>query len=176
MTGTAQRAGRLMAAAALCVYVSTAGGGLTSIDAVMTYEVAKSLVSRGSSSFDVPGLNHHRGVDGRYYSPFGIGQSIYNIPFYVAGRTARQWLGLQLGRPETLDRAAVAMGSAVAAAGIVWLTFLFAWRLSGSVAGSSRTALALGFGTLVWPYSKFGFNAPLTAWCLTAGIYSAWVG
>ena len=133
-------------------------------------------MSRGSWSFDVAGVNQHRGVDGRYYSPFGIGQSIFSIPFYVAGRAARQWFGLHLGRPETLDKSAVALGSAVASAGVVWVTCLFAWRLSGNLAGARRTALALGFGTLVWPYSKFGFSAALTSWCLTAGIYSAWVG
>ena len=176
MTAEPRRAAGLIAVAALCIYISTAGGGLTSVDAVMTYEVTKNLVSHGTSSFDVVGLNHHRGVDGRYYSPFGIGQSIFSIPFYVVGQSARQWFGLRLGRPETLDKSAVALGSTVAAAGIVWVAYLFAWRLSGSLVGACRTALALGFGTLVWPYSKFGFNAALTGWCLTAGIYSAWVG
>ena len=176
MTTQSRQAARLIGVAVFCVYVATAGGGLTSIDAVMTYEVTKSLVSHGSTAFDVAGLNQHRGVDGRYYSRFGIGQSLFNIPFYVAGRAVRQGLGLRMGRPETLDKAAVAFGSTVAAAGIVWVAYLFAWRLSGSAVAARRTALALGLGTLIWPYSKFGFNVALTAWCLTAGVYAAWVG
>jgi hypothetical protein len=169
-------AARLIAISACCLYLTTAGGGLQSIDAVMTYEVTKSLVSSGSTAFDAPGLNQHPGVDGRYYSRFGVGQSVFNIPFYVAGRAVRQGLGLRMGRSETLDKAAVALGSTVAAAGMVWVVYLFAWRLSGSAVAARRTALALALGTLVWPYSKFGFNVTLTAWCLTAGIYSAWIG
>ena len=176
LTDRSRQAGRLIAAAALCIYIATAGGGLTSIDAVMTYEVTKSLVSHGTTAFDVAGLNQHPGVDGRYYSRFGIGQSIFNIPFYLAGRTVRQALGLRIGRSDSIDKAAVALGSTVAATGIVWVAYLFAWRLSGSAVGARRTALALAFGTLVWPYSKFGFNVALTAWCLTAGIYAAWIG
>ena len=176
MTAESRRAARLIACAALCIYIATAGGGLTSIDAVMTYDVTKNLVEHGFTAFDEAGLDQHRGVDGRYYSPFGIGQSIFNIPFYVAGRAVRQWFGVHLGRSETVDKAAVALGSTVAAAGIVWVVYLFAWRLSGSLVAARHTALALGFGTLVWPYSKFGFSAALTSWCLTAGIYSAWVG
>ena len=176
MTSESRRAARLTAVAALCIYIATAGGGLTTVDAVMTYEVTKNLVTRGSTAFDVVGLNHHRGVDGRYYSPFGIGQSIFNIPFYLTGRAAHQRLGVRIGRSETIDKAAVSLGNTLAAAGVVWVVYLFAWRLSGSLVAARRTALALGFGTLVWPYSKFGFNAALTSWCLIAGMYSAWVG
>ena len=111
MTAEPRRAAGLIAVAALCIYISTAGGGLTSVDAVMTYEVTKNLVSHGSSSFDVVGLNHHRGVDGRYYSPFGIGQSIFDIPFY-RGRPRRPASGSACasGRAETLDKSAVALG------------------------------------------------------------------
>jgi hypothetical protein len=176
LTTESRQAARLVAAAVFCIYLATAGGGLTSIDAVMTYEVTRSLVLHGTTAFDVRGLNQHPGVDGRYYSRFGIGQSIYNIPFYVAGRAAHQVLGLRIGRSDSLEKAAVSLGSAVAAAGIVWVAYLFAFRLSGSAAGARRTALALALGTLVWPYSKFGFNVALTGWCLTAAIYSAWVG
>ena len=111
MTSESRRAARLTAVAALCIYIATAGGGLTTVDAVMTYEVTKNLVTRGSTAFDVVGLNHHRGVDGRYYSPFGIGQSIFNIPFYLAGRAAHQRLGVRIGRSETIDKAAVALGN-----------------------------------------------------------------
>ena len=176
ITVESRRAARLIAFAAFCIYIATAGGGLTSIDAVMNYDVTKNLVEHGSTAFDEPGLDQHRGIDGRYYSPFGIGQSLFNIPFYVAGRAARQALGLHIGRSETVEKAAVALGSAVAAAGIIWVMYLFAWRLSGNLVAARRTALALGFGTLVWPYSKFGFSAALTSWFLIAGLYSAWVG
>ncbi len=178
MTSQSRRAARLVAGLALCVYISTAGGSLTSTDAVMTYEVTKNLVEHGSvaASYNVKGMEQHRGVDGRFYAPFGIGQSLFNIPFYLAGHAAQRVIGIRAGKPDTVDKAAVALGNTVAAAGIVWVVFLFAWRLSGSMSAAIWTTLSLAFGTLVWPYSKFGFNALLTTWCLTAGIYAAWLG
>lgn len=171
MTVQARQAARLMSIATLCIYVSTAGGGLTSVDGVAAYEVTRNLLLHRSFA-----TSTYRDAARRSYSPFGIGQSLFNIPFYVAGRTARQWSGLRVGRQETIEKSAVSLGSAVAGAGTVWIVYLFAWRLGGSLVGARRAALALGFATLMWPYSKFGFNAPLTAWCLTAGIYSMWVG
>jgi hypothetical protein len=176
MTATVRRVGLWLAAGVLAVYASTAGGSLTSIDAVMTYEVTKSLVSHGSTAFDRPGINNHPGVDGRFYSPFGIGQSLFNVPFYLAARAAERHLGVRVGRSDTLEKAGVAMGSTVAATGAVWVVFLFAWRLAGRLDAAVATALTCAFGTLLWPYSKFGFNQALTAWCLTAGIYAAWLG
>ncbi len=176
LTVAARRAGRLVAVAVLCIYLTTAGGSLTSVDAVMTYEVTKSLVTHGTASFDRPGINNHPGVDGRYYSPFGIGQSLFNIPFYAASRAASEALGIRLGRADMLEKAGVALGSAVAAAGAVWVVFLFAWRLGGRIDAAALTAFACAFGTLLWPYSTFGFNQALTAWCLTGGVYAAWAG
>jgi hypothetical protein len=174
LTTEARRGGRLVGACALCVFIATAGGSLTSVDAVITYEVTKSLVSRGSVAFDHPGLNEHRGIDGRFYSPFGIGQSLYNVPFYVAARVLHRSLHLRIGKSDTIEKAGVALGSAVASAGTVWLVYLFAFRLTGDLNAALLTALGCGFGTLVWPYSKFGFNQALTAACLTGGLYTAW--
>ncbi len=58
----------------------------------------------------------------------------------------------------------------------MWVAFLFAWRLSGDLRAAILTAAAIGFGTLVWPYAKFGFNAPLGTLCVLLGTYGAWAG
>src|SRR6476646_6669718 len=63
------------------VYAATAGGSLATADAVAMLEQAKSIVDRGA--LDIPAewsLPEWRGRDGRYYSPFGIAQSVYDIP------------------------------------------------------------------------------------------------
>ena len=72
---------------ALGVYFFTAGGSLTTTDAVVTFDVTRSIVERGNHRHvgQPAGPGGLRGADGRYYSPFGVLQSIYNIPFYVAG-------------------------------------------------------------------------------------------
>jgi hypothetical protein len=162
----------------LLVYVTTAGGSLATTDAVVTYDVTKSLVSRGSLALsgNLLGMDAHRGPDGRYYSPFGIAQSLFNIPFYIAGRSAERLIGAKVGKPDTITKAAVAMGNTVAAAGCVWMTFLLAGCTTLGRRGAVTAALLVAFATVLWPYSKFGFNAPLSGLCLTGAVYGLCVG
>jgi hypothetical protein len=171
------KAARLAGLLALSVYVATAGGSLATTDAVATFEITRSIVERGA--VDGPRQlmwEPNRGVDGRYYSQFGLGQSLYNVPFYVAGRTAERVLGVRVGRPDSLTKAAVAGGSAIAAAACVWFAFLLASRIGAGPAGAAFAALSLAFGTLLWPYSKFGFNAPLATACLLGATDALWRG
>jgi len=173
-----RRAALLVGALALAVYLATAGGSLATTDALMAFDVTKNLVEHGSlaASHNVLGWEHNRGVDGRFYSQFGIGQSIYNVPFYVAGAWFERAAGRRIGRQETVTKAAVTAGSAIAAAASVWIAFLFAYQLTRSVSGATYGAVSLAFGTLLWPYAKFGFNQPLGACCLLAATYAVWRG
>lgn len=161
---------------ALVAYGATTGGSMATD--VMSYEVTKGIVEQGTvgMSRDVFHMEAHRGVDGRYYAPYGIGHAVYSVPFYVAARAAERWTGLSAGREESVRKAGFVAGSAVAGALTVWVVFLFAWRLSSSARAASMTALAVGFGTFLWPYAKFGFSAPLAALCVAAGTYGVWTG
>ncbi|PYR72516.1 MAG: hypothetical protein DMF86_23325 [Acidobacteria bacterium] len=166
----------LVFVAALALYTLTAGGSLSSSDAVVTFDLTRSIVERHSIALsgDVLGSSGNRGLDGRYYSQFGIGQSIYNIPFYLAGRAAAGLAGRQIGKPDTLPKAAVALGSAVAAAAAVALIWLIAWRLTGDARGARLAAASAAIGSPLWPYSKFGFSTALTAAILAAAAYGCW--
>ena len=161
---------------ALVLYVATTGGSMATD--IMSYEVAKNIVEHGSvaMSFNVHDMDAHRGTDGRYYSPYGIGHPVYAVPFYLAGRVTEEATGLSVGKPEALRKAFFVLGNAVAAAATVWLTFLFALRLGGSARAAAATALTLGFATLLWPYAKMGFNAPVAALALLWGVYLLWTG
>ena len=175
-TSSSKKTGRLVFVFTLCVYVLTTGGSMATD--IMTYEVAKNMVERRSvaMSYNLFGMEAHRGVDGQYYAPYGIGHALYSVPFYLVGRTVENVVGSQVGRSESLRKAAVATGSVVAAAASVWLVFSFAWAIAGRLAPSVLTALAFGFSTMLWPYSKFGFNAPLATFCVVGGVYGVWVG
>jgi hypothetical protein len=171
-----RRVAAMIFAATLCAYLATAGGTLGTGDAVAMLEAAKALVDRGA--MDVPADQSSeawRGVDGRYYTPFGIGQSLYDIPFLVAGRVAASRTGA-FGDRDTLPKAFVAVASTIPAAAAVGFGFLLAWRLSADARASAVAAFVLAFGTLLWPYAKFGFNAALTAGTLTAGVYGIAAG
>ena len=173
---TARRAGLLVFAFSLSLYVATSGGSMATD--TMSYEVAKNIVEHGSvaMSYNVHDMEAHCGVDGRYYSPYGIGHPIYGIPFYLVGRTIEQWSGFSTAKPEIFRKAAFVLGSAIAAALTVWIAFWFALRVGGDVKDATYSALTLGFATLLWPYAKFGFNAPLATLCGLAGTYATWAG
>jgi hypothetical protein len=159
------------------VYLATAGGTMATGDAVAMFEAARSMVDRGT--LDVPAHQSSeawRGTDGRYYTPFGIGQSLFDVPFLVAGRTAAKVTGIRIGDPDTLPKAFVAAASTIPAAVAVGFGLLIAWRLSSDARSSVLTALVLAFGTMMWPYAKFGFNAALTTAALTAGVYGVAAG
>jgi hypothetical protein len=166
----------LVFAATLSIYVATAGGSITSTDGVVIYSLTESLVERGSIALETGAVGYRRGHDGRMYSWFGIGQSVYNIPFYLAGRGARDAFGLTFGKSDTIPKAAVAMGSTVPAAGCAAVLFLFAWRLTRALRPSLVAAFALAFGTILWPYARFGFNLPLAAFLVVSATYQVWRG
>ena len=170
------RSAALVFLLALVVYLATTGGSMATD--IMSYEVAKNMVEQGSvaMSYNLKVMDAHRGADGRYYSPYGIGHPLYGIPFYVAGKVAERVTGIGVGKPEALRKAFFVLGNAVAGALTVWLTFLFALRLGGSARAATATALTLAFATLLWPYAKMGFNAPVAALALVWGTYCAWVG
>ncbi len=172
----ARRTGRLVLAAALSLYVATTGGSMATD--IMSYEVTKGMVERRSvaMSFNVHGMEAHRGVDGRYYAPYGVGHAIYGVPFYAVGRVAESAIGPRIGRADAVRKAAFVGGSAVASALVVWIVFWFAWRLTGDRRAAAVTALTVGFGTLLWPYAKYGFNAPVATLAITAGVYGVWLG
>ena len=174
LTPSARRTGRLVLVATLAVYALTTGGSMATD--VMSYEVTRAMVEQRSVAMSgkVLNLDAHRGVDGRYYSPYGLAHPLYSVPFYLAGRFAEVQLGFGVGRSEAVRKAAFVMGSAVAAALTVWITFLFAFRLSGHGRASVTVAFALAFGTLLWPYAKYGFNAPLATLTVAGGVYATW--
>ena len=171
-----RRTGRLVCLLALVVYLSTTGGSMATD--IMSYEVTKGIVEHGTvaMSYNVFQMDAHRGVDGRYYAPYGIGHAIYSIPFYAVARAVERVTGLALGKPEVLPKAGFVVGSAFASALTVWVAFLFAWRLSSDARQAALTALTVGFGTLLWPYAKFGFSAPLATLCVLFGTYGIWTG
>jgi len=176
MPRPASRATFALLALMLCIYTATTGGSFATD--LASYEVTRNMVEHGTvaMSYNVLATEAERGVDGRYYAPVGIGHPLFGVPFYLAARAVQQTLGVRVGKPESLTKAAVVAGSAVAAAAAVAVAFRFALAVSGVPSAARAAALALGFATILWPYSKFGFNAPLAALAVVAGIFGVWTG
>ena len=164
--------------AALLLYLGTTGGSLSSTDAVVMFDLTQSLVERHSIALsgNVLGFESNRGTDGRYYSQYGVGQSIVNVPFYVAGRAIERATGARLGKPESLLKAAVSLSSAVAAAATVAVIFLIAVAMLGDKRAALVGAALAGAGSLLWPYARFGFNAALSALIVATLTLLVWRG
>ena len=79
---------------------------------IMTYEVTKAIVEQNSVAlpYNVFGMDAHRGVDGRYYSPYGIGHALYSVPFYLLGRAADHFTEESIGRSESVRKAGMTHG------------------------------------------------------------------
>lgn len=60
-------------------------------DEVQVFEQARSLWEHGNLSV-APNINTVRGRGGLYYAQYGVGQSVFALPFYVAGKTTREFL------------------------------------------------------------------------------------
>jgi hypothetical protein len=180
-TGDAHRPGRRhligvwLAIGVTLVCLLTADGTMTTTDAVIAYELTRSLVERGSIALpdDARGYEAYRGVDGRSYSPFGVAQSIFNIPFYAAGRRAAQWIGGAAASRQTIPKAAVALATVPTVALLAWVCFEILLRLGAAPAKSLKVVLLLIFATPLWPYSTFGFNQPLAAVCIWSAVLGA---
>jgi hypothetical protein len=162
-------------ALALGAYVFTAGGSLTSTDAVVAFDVTRGLVERGTvaTSGDLLGNEAFRGRDGRFYSPFGIAQSIYNIPFYLAGTAFLEATGITAGKPDSVPKATVALGGTILVAAVIWQIFMLGVALTDDSRASAMAATAAAFGSVLWPYARLGFNQPLAAAALGASVLTA---
>ena len=158
------------------VYVTTTGGSYATD--LASYEVTKNLSRHGSfaMTYNVLATEAERGLDGQYYAPVGVAHPLFGIPFYLASRAVQSLVPLNVGKPESLDKAAVVTGSAVAPALCAPAAFLFAIALGQTTVGALVAAFGLAFGTTLWPYSKFGFNAPLATMFLLWATYWTWRG
>jgi len=174
MSGTGRaRTGALVFGAALALFFLTAGGSLTSSDSVTTFALTASLVDRHSIELSGAGgsVDASPGLDGRPYSRYGIGQALYNVPFYLAGKAAVRAIGHPIGRPDSIPKAVVALGSAVAAAGCVLVVWLLSQRVGATPRGALVAAASAAVASPLWPYSKFGFSTALTALILLAAAF-----
>lgn len=160
----------------LSLYLLTAGGSLSSTDATVMFDLTHSIVEDRSIALsgNLLGLEQNRGVDGRFYSQYGLGQSVYNIPFYLAGVAVRDAIGRPIGKPDTIPKAVVALGNTIAAAACVVVIWLFAFALSGAARPALFAAGTVALASPLWPYSKFGFSVPLTTLLLSAAAFLLW--
>ncbi len=134
------------------VYVLTSSGSVHgTIDGTVRYAVTKSIADSGSASIpeDLGRTDGAMGINGKYYSWFGIGQSALMIPLYVIGKGVTN--------PEFM----VSLFNPLISAITCVIIFLFCVRLGYCNRTSVIVTLMYGLGTIAWPQSKGPFEHPL---------------
>jgi len=143
-------------------------------DPVNYYAVAANLADRGTAAFSESNefVPLERGRDGKFYSKFGPGQSLIEIPFYRAAKKT----GIGAGHPGyqlSFTYFACELSSAAAAALACVFFLLLAVELGYSRRAAAAGALALAFCTMLFPYAKQGFSEPLQAAALAGAFLCA---
>ena len=156
---------------ALCVFVILLGAYLATssfrvdtIDTGIRLRVARSLVEEGTPAierleFRTPfgAVGSFAGSDGRYYSVYGLGQSLLFVPAVLLGGERAAALATLLNPLVT---------AAACALLVVW-----GGALGYSIRSATALGLIVGLGTLAWPHAKFTFEAPLQMLALATALF-----
>jgi len=151
------------------------GEGLYSTDGETMLRTTASIVDHHQSAIRCRSRlpNAVRGVDGRCYSRYGLGQPLISIPLYLLAK------GINTLLPGT-DYAALVflfvprLNQIITPVTCV-LLFSFASRLYHSSRLGVGLSLVYGLGTMAWPYAKYYFSEPLSTLCLLATAYFLFV-
>jgi hypothetical protein len=68
------------------------------------------------------------------------------------------------------------LGQVLVGAAVVWLIFNLSLAVTGDEYASALATLTAAFGTVLWPYAKFGFNQPLACATLAAAVTGVLTG
>lgn len=184
----------------------TLGGHLYSPDEEIMFRVTESIATR--ARLDVPPIvgpdgktfATRKGVNGREYAQYGVGNSLFAVPFYWMGAavcqvvpdaTAQRLLDFNTqgyveqqgpGRGHALlKRLFVSLSGGVIMALTAMLVSRFCMRLSAPRDGASEgryspaacgiTALAYAAATMALPHARTFFSEPLAGLCLLWSIY-----
>ncbi|MBN1355773.1 hypothetical protein JXA40_05825 [bacterium] len=151
----------------LSAFLLTLKGYPLFVDEELMYLSAVNWVEEG-----IPFTKYHPQITqiGRYglpYSNFGLGQSIYEIPFYMTARLFVPRTGVQSG---FLLTSAVYPSAPLLMALAMTIVFRLSLLLRFSVRRAWWNTLLTGFTTLCWPYSKMLFRDPLQMVCLLLAV------
>ena len=153
-----------------CLYILTYQGRTNSYDGQSMFATTRALAEHGTlaiSSVSVSGTGTI-GRGGLYYSKYGIGQSLAELPLYLVG----ELFGLFAHAKASQVAELVAMLTnpfIMAASCVVFYGIIR--RLGYTRATAIRATLVLGIATPLWPYSKTDFSEPLLTLSLAVAVY-----
>ncbi|MCL5257399.1 MAG: hypothetical protein M1319_06340 [Chloroflexi bacterium] len=155
----------------LGLYFVTNAWDFGAIDGEIMYRTTERLATANSIQIDqVPGRGGVRGVDGKKFSKYGLGQPLVSVILYDAGGFAQQ-LFFPRGAVSNLHRFFVQSLDMLVTPAAAVFVYLFSRRLYSSKRVAIVLAVLFGVGTIAWPYSKLYFSEPLFGLCVLASAY-----
>ncbi|MEW5694062.1 MAG: hypothetical protein AB1765_12300, partial [Candidatus Hydrogenedentota bacterium] len=146
-------------------------GHIYSLDEEVTFQTARSIVENFSTDIEHTEKNHFyckKGVDNKYYSKFGIGFSLFLVPFIITGKFISIIFGL---KQTNLLYFVSSFANIIVISLIVAVFCLLVWNISKNRKISIILSLTLGFSTFLMPYGRTLFNDPFCLLNLTLSIY-----
>jgi len=114
------------------------------------------------------------GRNGKLYSPCGIGQSIFVIPFCLFGNLLDRAFGLDKIDPDYSYILSCSLFNSFVTALSTLILFIFSLKIY-SPKTSFLLALFYGTGSMAWPYSKYFFNQPVSCLFLLLAFYNLYL-
>ncbi len=146
-------------------------------DGRSVFAVTAALVDRHAVDVQPPELGVP-GLDGRYYSKFGLGQSLVAVPLYLAGRAIGSVITPAPSQSNTREQAVnmtAAWLNPILVALLCALLPLLAVRLRiARPLPALWSGLLCGLVTPLWPYTQTFFGEPLIALCLVLALFWMW--
>ncbi len=165
----------------LAIYLVSGAGHFFSTDHVSVYWVTESLLESGELALPEQMHDSVQGPDGKYYSMYGIGQSLVAMPFYILGRTVEQiatpevrrfFSGVDLGQwGGAVPIYFVSLTNQFLSPLLCLLVLAFCLRLGFSRRASLATTFVFGLSTATWVYARDSFQHPLESLMLLLSIY-----
>lgn len=156
-----------------CVYLLCNNGRILTVDARSMYEVTRSIVDKGSFAVDADTPGAHGGIDGQYYSKYGLGKSLVNTPFYAVGKIMAR---IYPRFPEQyFCFFAVSLVNPLLTALACALLFVVCGRFGFTDQQSLWLTCAYGFGTIAFTYAKDDMSEPLATLLVLSGVFSAYL-
>ncbi len=177
----------------LIAYIATASGRIDSGDGQAIFTVSQNLLDNQSVTMPPPdpdliafdargrplgnaaelGIEDGStilGRDGNYYSPYGLGHSLFILPLLLVGKLIA-WLFSSESPQWTMQFVTAMFFNPLVSAASGVLLYLTALRLSFGAKKSLILAILYAFGTMTWVYAKSFFSDPLIAFFLLAAFY-----
>ena len=135
---------------------SLANPGNIPSDTEVRWSVARQIVYRGSLSLEEPleTRNYAIGRDGRRYCFWGLGQTVFFLPFAGSALMAERLLGIE---PYTADLIGQFLATMfffpLAGAGVVWILYLVVIQAGYHRRTAIFTAMVLAIATMHFHYS-----------------------